>query len=1350
MNVIRLPLYFFVLSASVLASAEQLRTVYFEGFDRYGDNPPAFAACVLREAPPSLKSIQCTPKDDQATAIRTEPFLLKDAVSNFDLSFRFLFANVDTREFTVNLITLNATGEKTEKLDVMIAEKGTSFAGAKANVSEIGFVERHWHKGLIRVRGTTLQVWVERNGVMTLDATGPAPKDPLGAFNITTKAQIQLDDFRVRVSDAAVMPDLIAPNADFFLPLPAEDKTGVVEGQSDYVQKILVKPGEKEFSFDVKLGNEKLTPVIRLVTADGKKLEYNLRPYGTKQSVPVRRLQNNVFVTTNETGELPDQGIAVTGPTININFNTRPNLKWSYHPEGLLGAVANWNAMPAASATFLPVRFIDNEDGLELWLGASYAGRIKLESTLKSIEIVLPVGSAYRPGYVGKHRHSAEENLQLPLRTGLNPHAGILAEAKVPQKLLGDQNIHGVDFSVADGDRSLDLGRCRENLGSFDLESDGFLGRTAFDGLPSSMLFQVPRAQYIKAYALCMVAEDEPDRVPVITARIAQYTPAGKCMTMADSRVVLPKRLADAKDLPSNVKRIGAAIKNGKEVGIYFVEFAFDSGSLQDILTNGKDFLHFDLIGELATDHDNFYILRTRKPSDTLSSVSVIAATLEKSPVEFASSQNRTANLYYPNEKAGMTGKLTAIQPGAYTLDWSVTDIDDQEVEKGSSTVMFTKAGEEQRVAVNFRQTTFGWYGVHFSVNDTKGMKLIGQDASFVLLPSDTRKAGYESPYFSWNFEGAHGTSSDPEVFADLLMRLGVRRANLKKSEQDYAPWKLTLGHFNTPRITGNTDAERETNISAQIKTMRERYPHVKSAMIFHESLGGPVPKELWGGTSDFGDDVFARDKVKVDEAIFMAKMWRKYAPDIKLLVGNSNDSIGGLARLFRQKLPREYIDYMGEETIGLTEIAERGSAYHSWQLQELARVYGYEGLMPNAAYEWKSRVIRHFTPRDHAAQRTRDALICLAWDYTLVPVIGISEMANAYYNTIWGDAAFSRNPLLNPYPVAAATATLTRILDQVTFIRMIPTGSTTVYAAEYARPDGKVIALWTARGEVETTITFDQKSGGVLTHLFGAETPVQASDGTLTLTVSGEPCYLTGTAPVQAIAAAQTRTYPDEIRAGQAQVVVGNAMDKIDEWMLVHGEDSRLEDLRPNPVYLAVKQPGKFALRQATDEAKGDCLELELIPEGTRSPLVQEYVGLRLKQPVPVAGKPHTIGVWVNGNSSWAKLFWAFEDADGEQWFAAGSGGYGCMAYDWPELAAVNFDGWHFLQFPITDLSPVKVHAPGENQWQWQHAGNGDNQVTYPIKLIGFSVSMPRQSLNIREMKDVSPILRFKNFSTY
>ena len=79
-----------------------------------------------------------------------------------------------------------------------------------------------------------------------------------------------------------------------------------------------------------------------------------------------------------------------------------------------------------------------------------------------------------------------------------------------------------------------------------------------------------------------------------------------------------------------------------------------------------------------------------------------------------------------------------------------------------------------------------------------------------------------------------------------------------------------------------------------------------------------------------------------------------------------------------------------------------------------------------------------------------------------------------------------------------------------------------------------------------------------------------------------------------------------------------------------------------------------------------------------------------------------------------------------------------------------LNFDSWNELKFPLTGYSPIKVHAPGENQWQWQRDGKGDGVIQFPVKLRGIGVSNYPRSLKLTEMKDINPIIRIKNVYAY
>ena len=94
--------------------------------------------------------------------------------------------------------------------------------------------------------------------------------------------------------------------------------------------------------------------------------------------------------------------------------------------------------------------------------------------------------------------------------------------------------------------------------------------------------------------------------------------------------------------------------------------------------------------------------------------------------------------------------------------------------------------------------------------------------------------------------------------------------------------------------------------------------------------------------------------------------------------------------------------------------------------------------------------------------------------------------------------------------------------------------------------------------------------------------------------------------------------------------------------------------------------------------------------------------------QPAPIPGEPHTLGLWVKGNSSWGKVVFEFQDAAGNVWRTHGN-----EWHDWPGELSINFDGWHFIQFPIDAQSPIIYSSPGG---RCQRVKGDGRSVTYPI----------------------------------
>src|SRR5207244_3826751 len=107
-------------------------------------------------------------------------------------------------------------------------------------------------------------------------------------------------------------------------------------------------------------------------------------------------------------------------------------------------------------------------------------------------------------------------------------------------------------------------------------------------------------------------------------------------------------------------------------------------------------------------------------------------------------------------------------------------------------------------------------------------------EASFALLGKDTRTAGYESPFGTWWFSGVHNTTKDPAVAGPMLFKAGFRRTTMswtKASEQDFAPWKLSLNQIQWPfRLADLKDwPAAEKRAELVIRALLKRFPHCLS-----------------------------------------------------------------------------------------------------------------------------------------------------------------------------------------------------------------------------------------------------------------------------------------------------------------------------------------------------------------------------------------------------------------------------------------------------------------------------------------------------------------------------------------
>jgi len=798
------------------------------------------------------------------------------------------------------------------------------------------------------------------------------------------------------------------------------------------------------------------------------------------------------------------------------------------------------------------------------------------------------------------------------------------------------------------------------------------------------------------------------------------------------------------------VSRVEYTTAGAKQVNapLYLVRVDLQAGDILDILADQNDpnaamkigpYLDFEFLGKcggLEVQMD-----RRREPAPTSTSgVHVFGVTLEKAPAELRLKQAQPGNIFHNEETPETTFAVRANRAGRYELRWAITGVDGRELVKEVRTVELPAAGREAEITVPLTMPDLGWYGLRVTLADGGGDALFRHDAAFALLGKDTRVAGYESPFGTWWFSGAHYATADPAVAGPMLFKAGFRRTPMswtKASEEDLAPWKISLNQISWPfRLVDLKDwPAAEVRAEKAIGDMLKRFPHCQYIDVFHESYDpGAYPPELYGGKYAAKDAALAaREDDLFELGVKAAKFIRAKFPQLKIIAGNSGGSLGIVALMARRGFPRELFDYLGNETTGQTFAPEKLSPNATagiWLMGEIARKYGYDAPL-SGCFEYTSRAERDLGAQRHAEWYACDALTGLAYGFPTVSPGGLEDVGNAWYDTLWGGSGLcQRKPLHYPKPAYVALATLTKALDSVKLARQMPTGSSSAHAVEFARGNERIYALWTPRGQCEMEVEFPGDLAVTQVEFYGRQRPRKTNGGRLTVTADSAVSYVISPVAATRITAGR-RAFPHDQRLAGVSVI--SAMDDLAQWQLAPGEQTITTSLR---------RPGKFELRQVNDAEKGACLELELQREGEIPPVVGEYTALRLKQPLPIPGQPHTFGVWVKGDSSWGRIYWEIEDAKGGRWSSSRDSDGG----DWGNQSAIDFDGWRFVTFPLTRESPARHIEPGAGLGQWQ--GNGDGQLHYPLKLVGLFVETHRQSLDLTRMAPVKGTIRLKDVS--
>jgi len=857
-----------LLQALLPLSAE---TIFFEDFDHYGYTPANFnpGVCVTEE-PGSIKRLRIRPKEKKYTVALKTPYLIPEAkrAKNVDLAFLFrphsneivksydvqlLFAKPGAALKDMKTVTLKLNGDRAAVLEGEIVKSSQ----AKQQESWNPLCAWQWYPIKVTMDGGRISVTVER-GRECMECSAALPDGyMLAGINFGSTFGFDVDSIKV-----------VTPPKTAVLPPHPQEKLN--ETVSDGKTPLIIDPFPGECNFSISNIGYPCEIKFTFDDGSGKPLVATLRSFnqstdeiGWKVAKDVTEVKDGKKVTVrkivDETAKIEDSGLRFLCGGKAVNIYSIPLLydrfeAWQARPiiQGALDAGKN-DPQRAGNRAW-SFRLVKTGKVTQLWIDHSYVMDLPLKNELKTVAVSIPNGAKFA-------------------------------------KAAGNPGNAGPMFQKVDVPFSgFDTGVCRQFLGSCDLECDGYLARSAFDAPPCSMLRRVPNAQYIKAHLICSLGENDPEKSTDVTARLTRYI-SGNCVGrtprgLADCTVTLPRTEKDP--CPPNVKRL----KNGK----FAVTCDIPIGKIQDIVfMENKDYIDFEVLGGLW-EKNIFYVSNEGKPADRPSNVIVHSAVLEKSPVSMMVENGRIGNVFYPDEEAFVTAHLTALKPGKYAVNWIVRDIDGKIIDDTTDKVEFKAAGEAKDVKKSFKQKENGHYTTEVRLLDDKDNALVTFNGSFSRIAADTRKAGYDSPYGTWNWAGTHGTPRDPKVYGEMMKRMGVRRETGGWKDEasvpkEYGP--ITNVHFSSLRAKGKTPEEREKSLETQIKDLTKRFPHVKTAMIFHESGGSATPLELIGGKTAITDAVKKQDGYFVKNALELANAWRKFAPDVKLVVGNSGASLG-------------------------------------------------------------------------------------------------------------------------------------------------------------------------------------------------------------------------------------------------------------------------------------------------------------------------------------------------------------------------------------------------------------------------------------------------------------------------
>lgn len=1046
------------------------------------------------------------------------------------------------------------------------------------------------------------------------------------------------------------------------------------------------------------------------------------------------------------TVEFPNSLVEFQG--LGVNYYLLPFFHWGrglYSKDEVLDRMPEWKQYYPGIETkefLLEIVYEAKSDELLFFLDKQYAGRFEKSGRLVNVQVTGgedPIAAA--------QSFKAVDSPFLTLHPRGKMHASpMLRENAALSVKPGVNDFDGVPILVYAPDESLDTGKHIQTTTNRDLGWDPYMCRYAFSGGPEYMNFGIQNRFYTYAHILFADIPQE-GRVPVMGTQLTRFGNLNTASIAFDK--VNVKELIERKD--KSIGQVGTLSYvdekgQAKTTPLYLLKHRIDTGKILDII-NDKPIYNNPRQGNYLTrqmpqvrDYLDFEFVGAGSwRGYPRSSLQIFGCTLVESPYHIEMAQSERGNIFHNDEKPETGLEIIAREPNVKgSVKYEIWDRDFKPVSEKTIAFTLKEANVPEILKVPLEQEKLGWYGLKYSFYDDKGTLLCVHEGAFGLLGKDTREAGYESPYAAWPSMGRYHPGKDndkigvpgfPEAgrhnsnpnrldVAKMMFKAGYRTSwHLPlKSEAEAPEYKMTFSQWCFNRRNRCSAEELKAEIDKGVEEFRElrsRFPHCKAILLLHETGGRDLAPEMLNRKAERGSYLGEKGDWLAYYCTEVATRLRKEFPDCDIILGNGSSSSETIASLARNGFDLNLVHRLGIESKGFGTMPElsdnREAPGMAWALRETARRFGFD-IPVDVCNEYVFRPERMLTPESDYMGVTdftlRDYLISLGHGMRYISTGHMEDAKSTYYDTNWGAGGQCKfYPYSYPKRMYVALATLTKVFDKPKYSRRLPTGELSTYALEFIRErqvNDYAYAFWTPKYDVDLAVNFPAGAKVAQVDAFGPQQELNPdANGNVRLSCGSTPAYLISSVP--AVKATVVRHYQRDILGTVKTLKKVTLADSI----LLKNND--LGDISP--------LPGNFDMREVVDQEKGRVVEVELIPGTTPVPeVVWEYQMLRFRKPIPIrAGEVHELGMWVNGNSSFGKLYFVFRDGKGEMHRQeVGYRGYLC------------FEGWH--------LTKVQPH--------WYSRGKKiDNE---DCELVGFYFGSARQALDPLEMRPVTGNLRF------